>query len=278
MNINNVLEMFTQNYLKFLSWLFPVSEQKNDVMPCSPHSYLNSIHLQKAITDFLAWNGIDKKGKQSGNKVYPTRIEILETRTAVRKCGFSDGKCIEKLIVSEFLEMKKEIPNLIPEKFIYLFTESYHNAKLVKFSTLEVQKSTQTIKQYFDTVKAFLIEIQAHLKVVDLRIRIECNHSETGNWYHCSQVEEFVTPFARIGLNCDKSAKFSINYFINPRLKEIIGESLGNTLEKRFEELTIGEMKDFIKIIPLNRRYDKYFKELQTISNYQVSVTEQNSI
>jgi hypothetical protein len=61
-------------------------------------------------------------------------------------------------------------------------------------------------------------------------------------------------------------------------LKELIGESLGETLEKRFDELTSGEMKTFVKMVPLNRRYDKYFKEIQTISNYKVSLTEQNSI
>jgi hypothetical protein len=49
-------------------------------------------------------------------------------------------------------------------------------------------------------------------------------------------------------------------------------------LEKRFDELTSGEMKDFVKMVPLNRRYDKYFKEIQTIPNYNVTVTEQNSL
>lgn len=282
MNINNVFGMFTQNYLKFLSWLFPVSAQQDDVMPSSPHRYLNSIHLQKIITDFLAWNGIDKKGRLNSNKVYPTRVEILETRTAVRKCGFSDGKCIEKLIVSEFLEMKKAIPNLIPEKFIYLFEEKYHNVKLVKFSDLEVQKFIQTIKQYFGTIKGFLIEIQAFLSVVDLRTGIECSYSENGNWYHCSKVEEFVTPFAMIGLNCNKSAKFSINYFINPHLRELVGEFLAVTVENKFSELANGELKDFIKMIPLERRYDRYFEELlrfsKTHPNYKAVIADKNSL
>ncbi|PZU26756.1 MAG: hypothetical protein DI622_00120, partial [Chryseobacterium sp.] len=108
--------MFTTKYLKALEWLFPIPEQQNDAIPPSPHSYINSIPLQKAIVDFLAWNGIDKKGNLTSNRVYPTRIEILETRTAVRKCGFNTTEFIEKLVVFEFLEMKKEIPNLIPEK------------------------------------------------------------------------------------------------------------------------------------------------------------------
>ena len=140
--------MFTTIYLKVLEYLFPVPEQQNDAIP-PVHSYLNSIPLQKVIVDFLAWNGIDEKGSLSSNRVYPTRVEILETRTAVRKCGFSTTEFIEKLVVSEFLELKKEIPNLVPEKFIYYFEQDYHNLKLVKFATLKVQKSNQTTNRYY---------------------------------------------------------------------------------------------------------------------------------
>jgi len=35
-----------------------------------------------------------------------------------------------------------------------------------------------------------------------------------------------------ISLNIDTLGKFSINYFINPHLKELIGESLGDAMEK----------------------------------------------
>lgn len=276
MNINNVLKMFTQNYLKFLNWLFPVSERQNDAIPPTPHRYLNSIHLQKVITDFLAWNGINKKGNVTSKRVYPTRIEILETRTAVRKCGFSDGKCIEKLIVSEFLEMKKEMPNLIPEKFIYLFEENYHNIKLIQFATLETQKSNKITREHYNRIRGFLIEIQACLEAVDLRTRIECDYSDTGTWYHCSKVEEFVTPFAKVSLICNKSAKLSINYFINPHIIELIGESLSDIVEKQFDEFANGEMKDLVKMIPLERRYDRYFEELLRFShtnpNYENSL------
>lgn len=273
--------MFTTIYLKVLEYLFPVPEQQNDAIP-PVHRYLNSIPLQKVIMDFLAWNGIDKKGNVTSNRVYPTRIEILETRTAVRKCGFSKTEFIEKLVISEFLELKKEIPNLVPEKFIYFFEENYHNNKLVKFATLEAQKPNQTTKRYYGAIKDFLIEIQGYLKVVDLRTRIECSHSETGTWYHCSKVEEFVTPFAKISLICNKSAKFSINYFINPHLRELVGESLSDIVEKRFDELANGEMKDLVKMIPLERRYDRYFEELLRFSqinpNYKAIITDKNSL
>ncbi|MCJ7935631.1 MAG: hypothetical protein MUW56_18900 [Chryseobacterium sp.] len=124
----------------------------------------------------------------------------------------------------------------------------------------------------------FLIEIQGFLEVGDLRTRIECNHTETPNLGNCFKMEEFITPFVKMGLNCDETGLFSINYFINPHFKELIGESLGDTVEKRFEKLTNGEIKDSVKMIPLNRRYDKYFKEIQTFPNYKVSVTEQNSL
>ncbi|MEY8761257.1 hypothetical protein [Chryseobacterium tongliaoense] len=282
MNINNVLKMFTKNYLKFLSWLFPVSERQNDVIPPTPHRYLNSIHLQKLIIDFLAWNGIDKKGNVTSKRVYPTRIEILETRTVVRKCGFSNGKYIEKLIVSEFLEMKKKMPNLVPEKFIYLFEENYHNIKLAKFATLEAQKSNEITKEHYDNIRSFLIEIQACLGAVDLRTRIECDYSDTGTWYHCSKVEEFVTPYAKISLICNKSAKLSISYFINPHVREIVGESLTVTIENKFNALADGELKDYIKLVPLERRYDRYFEELlifsETHTNYKASVTNKHSL
>ncbi|MGU3374445.1 hypothetical protein [Chryseobacterium sp. M5A1_1a] len=69
-----------------------------------------------------------------------------------------------------------------------------------------------------------------------------------------------------------------MTYFINPHLKELVGESLRDIVEKRFDELITGEMKDLIKVIPLNRRYDKWFREIQTIPHYGVTVTEQNSL
>lgn len=128
----------------------------------------------------------------------------------------------------------------------------------------------------------FLIEIQAYLEVGHLRTRIECNFSEIRSWNNPTRVEEFVTPFAKIGLNCHKSAKFSINYFINPHLKELIGEALGNTLEKRFNELANGEFKHLVKMAPLNRRYDRYFEELlrctRTFPNYKATITDKNSL
>ncbi|MCQ4142002.1 hypothetical protein [Chryseobacterium sp. EO14] len=273
--------MFTTKYLKALEWLFPVPEQQNDVIP-PVHSYLNSVPLQKVITNFLAWNGIDKKGNVTSNRVYPNRIEILETRTEVKKCGFSTTEFIEKLVVSEFLEMKKVRPNLIPEKFFYHFEYNYHNLKLVKFTTLEAQKSNEITKEHYGVIKRFLMEIQGYLEVVDLRTRIECDFTDNGTWYHCSKVEEFVTPFAKVSLICNKSAKFCINYFINPHLNELIGEVLGDIVEKRFDELAKGEMKDFVKLVPLNRRYDRYFEELVKFTkiypNYKAVITEKNSL
>lgn len=79
-----------------------------------------------------------------------------------------------------------------------------------------------------------------------------------------------------------KSAKFSVNYFINPHLTEVIGEFLGDTLEKRFNEFITGEMNDIVKMTPLNRRYDRYFEELlrftRTFSNYKAVITDKNSL
>lgn len=166
--------------------------------------------------------------------------------------------------------------------FIHFFEDCYHNLKLVKFTTLEAQKSNEITKWNYDIIKRFLIEIQGYLEAEHLRTRIECDFSETRNWHNTARVEEFVTPFAKVGLNCDKSARFSINYFINPHLKELIGESLGDILEKRFNEFITGEMKDIVKMTPLNRRYDRYFEELlrftRTFPHYKAIVTERNSL
>lgn len=267
-------------YDKIHNWLLPMPEQQCDVFPPINHHY--STPFQKLILDYLAWNGIDKKGNITSNKVYPTRMEILETKSTLRKCGFITGECIEKLVVLEFLEMKRNIPDLDSEMFVPIFEDNYYNLKLAQFATLEAQKSNEITKQYYDTVKDFLIEIQSCLEVEYLRTRIECDFSETRNWHNTARVEEFITPFAKIGLNCDKSAKFSINYFINPHLEELIGKSLGNTLKKRFEELATGEMKDLIKILPLDRRYDRYFEELLRFTkiypHYKAVVTEKNSL
>lgn len=254
-------------------------EQKCDVFP--PINYHYTTPFQKLILDYLAWNGIDKKGNITSNKVYPTRMEILENRTLLRKCGFTTGD-IEKLIVLEFLQMKRNIPDLDSEMFVHFFEDNYHNLKLVQFATLETQKSNKNTKWYYDVIKGFLIEIQGYLELEYLRTRIECDFSETRNGNNIARVEEFVTPFAKVGLNCDKSAKFSINYFINPHLKELIGEFLGDTLEKQFNEFITGEMKDLIKLIPLNRRYDRYFEELlrfsRTHPNYKAFITDKNSL
>ncbi|SEH41016.1 hypothetical protein [Chryseobacterium culicis] len=265
-------------YDKIHNWLLPVPEQQCDVFP-PLHHY--STPFKKLIIDYLAWNGIDKKGNITSNKVYPTRMEILENRTILRKCGFTTAD-IEKLIVLEFLDMKRNIPDLDSEMFVSIFEENYHNLKLVKLTTLEAQKSNETTKWHYDNIKGFLIEIQGYLEAKHLRTRIECDFSETRNWYNTAKVEEFVTPFAKIGLNCNKSARFSINYFINPHLRELIGESLVDNLEKRFNEFITGEMKDHVKMIPLNRRYDRYFEELlrftRTFPNYKAVITDKNSL
>ncbi|WP_288377624.1 hypothetical protein [uncultured Chryseobacterium sp.] len=265
-------------YYKLHSWLFPIDENRSDTVTIPRYNFINSVPFQKVVLDYLAWNGIDKKGNVTSNKVYPTRTQILENKTALAQCGFSTGKYIEKLVVLVFLETKKEIPNLNSELFAHFFEENYHNSKLFRFATLETQKSNQTTKQYYDSLKSFLIEIQGFLETEDLRTRIECNHTETPNLGNCFRCEEFITPFCKIGLNCNEIGKFTINYFINPHLKELIGESLGEILEKRFYESASSEMKGFVKMIPLNRRYDKYFKEIQTIPNFKVSITEQNSL
>lgn len=276
--INFKTKVMSNIYYKFHDWLFPIDENRSDIVTIPRYNYINSVHFQKVVLDYLAWNGIDKKGNITSSKVYPTRTQILENKTALAQCGFSTGKYIEKLVVLVFLETKKEIPDLNPELFAHFFEDCYHNSKLTKFTTLEAQNSNQTTKEYYDSLKRFLIEIQGFLETEDLRTRIGCNHTETPNLGNCFRCEEFITSFAKIGLNCNEIGKFTINYFINPHLKELIGESLGDTLEKRFDELTSGEMKDLIKIIPLNRRYDKYFKEIQSIPDYKVSVTEQNSL
>lgn len=265
-------------YNKLQNWLFPVDEHESDILPVSSYHYYSPSPFQKVMLDYLTWNGIDKKGNVTNKKAYPALNEIQENRTALRECGFANGKYIEKLIVSEFLEMKVNIPDLNPVMFANFYEEQYHNIKLAKFATLETQKSNKTTKEHYDSLKKFLIEIQGFLEADNLRTRIECNHTETPNLGNCFRCEDFITPFCKIGLNCDTLGRFSIHYFINPHLKELIGESLGDTLEKRFDELTSGEMKDFVKMVPINRRYDKYFKEVQTVSNYKVSITEQNSL
>lgn len=268
-------------YDKLHNWLFPIDEHERDIVVVPSDDYLYEPFI-KIVLDYLNWFGVDEKGNITNKRVYPTNLEILENRTALRRCGFSTGEYIEKLVISEFLEMKEKMPDLNPVLFAHFFEEDYHNTKLVKFTTLEAQKSNQTTRQYFDTIKVFLIEIQGFLEAEDLRVRIESIFTDTGNWGNYSRVEEFVTPFTKVQLNCDTLGKFSINYFINPHLKELVGESLGNNVEKWFDELVMGEMKDFIKMIPLNRRFDRYFEELVKLTkiypNYKSIVTEKNSL
>lgn len=262
-------------YDKLHGWLFPIDEYERDIVPVSSYHYYSPSPFQKVMLDYLAWNGVDKKGNVTNKKVYPTLAEIQENRTALRECGFANGEYVEKLIVSEFLEMKVNIHDLNPVMFANFYEDKYHNIKLSKFTTLEAQKSNQNTKTHYDSMMRFLIEIQGYLDALDLRTRIECNFTECENWNNFSRVEEFVTPFAKIALNCDTLGRFSLNYFINPHLKELVGESLGDTLEKRFDE-----MKDFVKMIPLERRYDRYFEELlrftKVYPHYKAVITEKN--
>ncbi|MGG1920900.1 hypothetical protein AB1278_03725 [Chryseobacterium sp. NRRL B-14798] len=261
-------------YDKIHDWLMPVQEQGCDMFP--PVDNLYSTSFQKVVMDYLKWYGVNKKRNTTSSKIYPTFVEILETKSILRKCGFTTGEYIEKLVIYEFLEMKERMPDLNPVMFAHFFEDSYHNSKLVNFTSLEVQKSNQNTKEYYDKTKRFLIKIQGYLKANDLRIRIECIHTENKNWFNHTRVQEFITPFCKVALNCNELGRYNVTYFINPHFKELIGESLGNKLEKRFDELEDGEIKDLVKIIPLNRRYDKWFKEIQSIPNYKVTVMEQN--
>ncbi|SIS84912.1 hypothetical protein SAMN05421786_102550 [Chryseobacterium ureilyticum] len=268
--------MITLNklYDKIHDWLLPMPEQECDMFP--PVDHLYSTSFQKVVMNYLKWYGVNKKGNTTSSKVYPTFVETLETKNILRKCGFTTGEYIEKLVIYEFLEMKERMPDLNPVMFAHFFEDSYHNSKLVKFTSLEVQKLNQNTKEYYDKTRRFLIEIQGYLKVSDLRIRIECIHTENKNWFNHSRVQEFITPFCKLALNCNELGRFSITYFINPHFKEFIGESLANTLEKQFNELANSEIKDLVKMTPLNRRYDKWFKQIQSIPNYKVTITEQN--
>lgn len=269
-------------YGKLHGWLFPIDEDERDIVPVSSYHYFSPSPFQKVMLDYLAWNGVDKKGNVTNKKVYPTLAEIQENRTALRECGFANSDYIEKLIVSEFLEMKLNIPDLNPVMFADFYEDKYHNIKLAKFATLGVQKSNKIMKEYYDATRGFLIEIQGYLEVLNLRTRIECNHTETESWNNRFRVEEFITSFAKLSLNVDTLGRFSFNYFINPHLRELVGESLGSTLEKRFDELGNGEMKDLIKMLPLERRYDRYFEELlrftKIYTHYKAVITERNSL
>ncbi|MNU12585.1 hypothetical protein D3C71_06100 [compost metagenome] len=130
-------------YDKLHNWFFPIDEYERDIVTVPPYDYFHSTPFQKLIKEYLAWNETDRS-----KRVYPTRVEIQENRALLRKCGFSDGKYIEKLIVSEFLEMKRNIPDLNSVMFAHFFEEHYHNIKLAKFATLEAQKSNEITKEY----------------------------------------------------------------------------------------------------------------------------------
>lgn len=127
-------------YHKLLNWLFTIDEFERDIIPFSSYDYFSPSPFQKVIINYLTWNGIDKKGNLTNNNVYPTHAEILENRTALRECGFASNTNIEKLIVSEFLEMKRNIPDLNPVVFALFYEDKYHNVKIVKFDSLETQK------------------------------------------------------------------------------------------------------------------------------------------
>lgn len=51
--------------------------------------------------------------------------------------------------------MKRNIPDLNSVRFAHFFEEHYHNIKLVKFTTLEVQKSNEITEEYSVGLKGF---------------------------------------------------------------------------------------------------------------------------
>ncbi|MFL9835824.1 hypothetical protein [Chryseobacterium terrae] len=130
-------------YHKLLNWLFPLDEFERDIVPFSSYHYFSPSPFQKLIINYLAWNGIDKKGNISSNKVYPTHAEILENRTVLRECGFASNTNIEKLILSEFLETKVNIPDLNPVKFACVYEKQY---VIIKVSDLTSQRLKNQIK------------------------------------------------------------------------------------------------------------------------------------
>ena len=265
-------------YNKIHNWLIPIPERKCDVAPVSQYHYFSPSPFQKVVLEYLNRFGVDKKGNTTRNRVYSRRIEIVKTLKTLRQCGFKTMGYIEKIAISEFLEMKSKMPDLDLAGFVYYFEGCYHNFKTAKLTSIETQKSNDLINTHYDSIKSFLIEIQGFLKPNDLRTRVEFTFTETNNWNNFFKVKEFITSFCKIALDCDELGRFSMTYFINPHLKELIGEFLGDTLEKRFDELTTGQMKDFLKMIPLNRRYDKWFKEVQVLEKYKITITERNSL
>lgn len=70
-------------YNKLNNWLFPTDENERDIVTVPRYNFINSVPFQKVVLDYLAWNGIDKKGNIASNKVYPTRTQILENQTAL---------------------------------------------------------------------------------------------------------------------------------------------------------------------------------------------------
>lgn len=55
--------------------------------------------------------------------------------------------------------MKVRMPDLNPVIFASFFEDNYHNSKLVKFTTLESQKSNKTTRECYGRPKRFLTEI-----------------------------------------------------------------------------------------------------------------------
>lgn len=100
-------------YDKLHNWLFPLDEHERDIVVVPSDDYLYEPFI-KIVLDYLTWFGVDEKGNITNKKVYPTNLEILENRNALRRCGFSTGQYIEKFVISEFLEMKERMPDLNP--------------------------------------------------------------------------------------------------------------------------------------------------------------------
>ncbi|WP_419495155.1 hypothetical protein [Chryseobacterium bernardetii] len=67
---------------KIHEWLIP-TEQGCDIFP--PVDHLYSTPFQKVVMNYLKWYGVTKKGDITSSKVYPTFVEILETKNILRK-------------------------------------------------------------------------------------------------------------------------------------------------------------------------------------------------
>lgn len=134
--------MLSSIYFRLLQRLFSKDEYEMDIVTIPDNNFYSS--FQGIVLNYLTFYGIDERGNNTGKKIYPTKAQILNIKQSLKEYGIPSEDDIEKMVIDEFLEIKKIDSNLTPSSFAHWFENKYFKTKGYRinylFSNLYIKK------------------------------------------------------------------------------------------------------------------------------------------